>query len=188
MAKINEIEITKLLFDEGAAASTPAATNVAIYAKSDGLMYSRDDAGVETLMSVGSAQAGYSSRRILAVVANTNETLNVNSTTYLNFGCLLFYWDFDEFPATSFCITATGGSNAAGENILFQLAENASPTSPYSSGGDDLTLTNTNTQYTSGWIAINGVKTGRKLLCIAAKGSTATVDFTGRWVDIEFKY
>lgn len=46
---------TKITFDEGAAASTPAAADVVIYAKSDGLMYSKDDAGVETLMSGNTA-------------------------------------------------------------------------------------------------------------------------------------
>ena len=36
---------------EGAAAATPAAAKVAIYAKADGLVYSKDDAGTETQMS-----------------------------------------------------------------------------------------------------------------------------------------
>jgi hypothetical protein len=44
---------TKIPFQEAAAPSTPAATKVVIYAKSDGLMYSKDDAGAETLMSSG---------------------------------------------------------------------------------------------------------------------------------------
>ena len=48
-------ETTKLTFVEGAAASTPAASRTVIYAKADGLMYSKDDAGSETLMSAGSA-------------------------------------------------------------------------------------------------------------------------------------
>ena len=43
----------KIPFAEAAAPSTPAASKVVIYAKSDGLMYSKDDAGVETLMSGG---------------------------------------------------------------------------------------------------------------------------------------
>lgn len=43
----------KIPFQEAAAPSTPAATKVVIYAKSDGLMYSKDDAGTETLMSSG---------------------------------------------------------------------------------------------------------------------------------------
>jgi hypothetical protein len=46
-------ETTKLTFVEGAAAATPAGSRTVIYAKADGLMYSKDDAGVETLMSGG---------------------------------------------------------------------------------------------------------------------------------------
>jgi hypothetical protein len=44
---------TKIHFAEGAAAATPDAAEVVTYAKADGLMYSKDDAGVETLMSGG---------------------------------------------------------------------------------------------------------------------------------------
>lgn len=44
----------KVTYDEGSAPSTPAANKVVTYAKADGLMYSKDDAGVETLMSGGS--------------------------------------------------------------------------------------------------------------------------------------
>ncbi len=43
----------KIPFIEAAAPSTPAANRVVIYCKSDGLMYSKDDAGTETLMSAG---------------------------------------------------------------------------------------------------------------------------------------
>jgi len=46
---------TKIPFQEAAAPSTPASTKVVIYAKSDGLMYSKDDAGAETLMSAGAS-------------------------------------------------------------------------------------------------------------------------------------
>lgn len=48
-------ETTKIPYVEGAAAATPAANRVVTYAKADGLMYSKDDAGVETLMSSGGA-------------------------------------------------------------------------------------------------------------------------------------
>lgn len=44
---------TKIPFAEAAAPSTPASGKVVVYAKSDGLMYSKDDAGAETLMSSG---------------------------------------------------------------------------------------------------------------------------------------
>lgn len=46
-------ETTLVNFIEGAAASTPSANRVVTYAKSDGLMYSKDDAGAEKLMSAG---------------------------------------------------------------------------------------------------------------------------------------
>lgn len=46
---------TRLDFDEGAAPATPASAKVRTYAKADGLMYSKDDAGVETLMSSGAS-------------------------------------------------------------------------------------------------------------------------------------
>ncbi len=39
------------IFTEGAAPSTPAANKVAVYAKADGRMYSKDDAGVESALT-----------------------------------------------------------------------------------------------------------------------------------------
>ena len=41
------------IFAEVAAPSTPAGSKVALYAKADGLLYSKDDAGVETVVSGG---------------------------------------------------------------------------------------------------------------------------------------
>lgn len=82
MAKISEIEITKLLMDEGAAPSTPAATNVAIYAKADGLIYSKDDAGTETLMSSGSA-AGVGN--LWTMSKSASQTLTSNTLTQITF-------------------------------------------------------------------------------------------------------
>ena len=49
---------TRIDFDEGAAPATPAANDVRLYAKADGLLYSKDDAGVETLVSGGSGGGG----------------------------------------------------------------------------------------------------------------------------------
>lgn len=46
-------EASKIPFVEAAAPATPAAGRVTIYSKIDGLMYSKDDAGTETLMSSG---------------------------------------------------------------------------------------------------------------------------------------
>ena len=45
----------RAIINEAGATTTPTANNVAVYAKADGLIYSKDDAGLETLMSSGSA-------------------------------------------------------------------------------------------------------------------------------------
>jgi hypothetical protein len=57
MANSGTYNRTKVHWAEGAAAATPDAGEVVVYAKADGLMYSKDDAGAETLMSGGSAGA-----------------------------------------------------------------------------------------------------------------------------------
>jgi len=43
---------------EGTSTATPASATVAVYAKADGLVYSKDDAGAETLMSGGGGGGG----------------------------------------------------------------------------------------------------------------------------------
>lgn len=53
MAKIQDIVTPQLQFTEGVAPDTPASGVVRIYAKDDGLLYSKDDAGTETLLSSG---------------------------------------------------------------------------------------------------------------------------------------
>jgi hypothetical protein len=55
VAKLSGITTPSLTFDEGAAPSTPAANDVILYAKTDGLLYSKDDAGAETAVSGGAA-------------------------------------------------------------------------------------------------------------------------------------
>lgn len=55
MTKASDNVFPKVIVSEGAAPATPSASQVKVYAKSDGLMYSKDDAGTETLMSSGLA-------------------------------------------------------------------------------------------------------------------------------------
>jgi len=50
--------VTRIDFAEGAAPSTPAAGEVSLYAKADGKLYIKDDAGTETDLTDG-AGAGY---------------------------------------------------------------------------------------------------------------------------------
>jgi hypothetical protein len=51
MANAGTYNHTKQHFAEGAAAATPDSGEVVLYAKSDGLLYSKDDAGVESAVS-----------------------------------------------------------------------------------------------------------------------------------------
>lgn len=53
MAKIQDIDIPYLEFAEAAAPGTPASGIVRIYAKSDGSLYQKDDAGTETGLAGG---------------------------------------------------------------------------------------------------------------------------------------
>ena len=57
MTKMSEAATPKLTHTESAAPATPAAGTVVTYAKTDGLMYQKDDAGTETLMAGGSSGA-----------------------------------------------------------------------------------------------------------------------------------
>lgn len=53
MTKIRDYANESLLMAEGAAPSTPAAGTVRLYAKADGKLYSKDDAGAETSLGGG---------------------------------------------------------------------------------------------------------------------------------------
>lgn len=53
MTRIDLHQSSKLTFAESSAPSTPAAGLVYVYAKSDGLLYQKDDAGTETLVAGG---------------------------------------------------------------------------------------------------------------------------------------
>ena len=46
-----EAFVNRITIEEGGSTTTPAASDVALYAKADGLLYSKDDAGAETLVS-----------------------------------------------------------------------------------------------------------------------------------------
>jgi hypothetical protein len=57
MTKGSDNLFPRLLISEGGSTATPAANRVTVYAKSDGLLYSKDDAGTETLVSGGAGSA-----------------------------------------------------------------------------------------------------------------------------------
>lgn len=77
---------TYIDFTEGAAPSTPAASTVVIYAKSDGLMYSKDDAGTESLMSLNQTVSTWTPVLTFATPGNLSVTYAVQVGTYIKTG------------------------------------------------------------------------------------------------------
>jgi hypothetical protein len=57
VTKASDNVFSRFLVSEGGSTATPASGRVTMYAKADGLVYSKDDAGTETLVS-GGAGAG----------------------------------------------------------------------------------------------------------------------------------
>lgn len=76
----------KIPFQEASAPSTPASTKVVIYAKSDGLMYSKDDAGAETLMSSGAAAGGVATDPIWDAAGDLAVGTGANTAAKLSIG------------------------------------------------------------------------------------------------------
>ena len=70
-----------ILLGEAAAPATPAANTVAIYAKSDGKIYSKDDTGVEILMSLG-AGSGVTLDSISNAIADGTSSHSDNAITW----------------------------------------------------------------------------------------------------------
>lgn len=83
MAKIQDIDIPYLEFAEAAAPGTPASGIVRIYAKSDGSLYQKDDAGTETGLASSSAFIGCLAIRSTdqGSIANDTDTIVVFNGT-----------------------------------------------------------------------------------------------------------
>lgn len=62
--------MAQIILDEGVAPSTPATGKVSIYAKTDGLIYGKDDAGTETKLSNAA-----SSGDVVGPASSTNNSL-----------------------------------------------------------------------------------------------------------------
>jgi hypothetical protein len=79
----------KVILEEGAAPATPSSGEVKLYAKTDGLLYSKDDAGTETLVSGGAGGGSGATGNVLIAMPfgvsleDTSTTENTADRAYL---------------------------------------------------------------------------------------------------------
>ena len=111
MARLQDIDIPYLEFGEAAAPGTPASAISRLYVKSDGLFYSKDDAGVETLVSGGSGGGSVATDTIWDAAGDLAVGTGSNTAARLAIG------------ANTFVLTSNGTT--------------ASWAAPGSGGGDD---------------------------------------------------
>lgn len=80
----SENEFPEVLFAEGAAPATPATGLVKAYAKADGLLYSKDDAGAETALSGAAASAAIAAHEADATDAHDASAVSYDDTGNTN--------------------------------------------------------------------------------------------------------
>jgi hypothetical protein len=117
-------------FDEVAAPSTPASGKVVLYAKTDGLLYSKDDAGTETLVSGGAGggsiggSTGATDNRLLRADGTGGATVQNSAITVSDTGAMTgVSIDAD---GSGNVITNIGSSEIKAE-IITGLTADASP-------------------------------------------------------------
>ncbi len=139
------------IWNEESAPSTPGAATVAVYAKSDGLMYSKDDAGTETLMSSGpgggtitSATADQSADVTLSadtIADATSASISLAAGTWLVIGEMCIS---TTNGAVIYCLMAiTDGSNTK----VFESRTGVSSASPVSMSGHAVVTPGSTTTY-----------------------------------------
>lgn len=101
-------EAQKIQYAEVAAPSTPGTGKVVTYAKADGLMYSKDDAGTETLMSSGAD--GSAAHIADTTDAHDASAVSFDATGLDNTTATEVQTALEEFDSA---ITAAGGASGA---------------------------------------------------------------------------
>lgn len=128
MAKIDAVDIPKLLFTEGAAPGTPASGKVHLYAKADGLFYSKDDAGVETVVT-GGAGAGAVPTELdyteFTATVTPTATTEATANTVVTAGAETLDGS-TKILIEFFCPNARADVGAAGRDMKFWLYDGAS--------------------------------------------------------------
>lgn len=191
----SENRFPKVRMVEGAAPATPASGEIVVYAKSDGLLYWKDDAGAEYAPDTGGGAAAHIAD---ATDAHDASAVSADTTGYGNSAAADVQSVLDDFDAA---ITAAAGGAAATLPVLTDRtsAYEASDTSTvvttaayaigasliavvYSTGRGANSITQTNVTWTKRYDGNGGsqylqVWTG--VVAGGAAGTSATVAFTG---------
>lgn len=114
-------------------------------------------------------------------------TYNVNSTSYITVVRLGFNWDYAQHPFTHFRIVASANATEATRTVTMQLIQALNTAAPVHTGGNDLVVSNTPSQYDSGWRTADAPGSGLMEYTIALKGSNGTVDLSAGRIAVLLK-
>jgi len=114
-------------------------------------------------------------------------TYNVNSTSYGNRKELQLQQDLAEWTPTHFRLVLWANSSEAAQTITAQLIRGAVNTDTVHTGGNDVTISNTNQRYDSGWRTADTPGANLQEWRIALKGSNGTVDLVANVIFILLK-
>jgi hypothetical protein len=145
------------IWNEESAPSTPASATVAVYAKADGLMYSKDDAGVETLMSGGAGGGGASLLGITAYQGSGGDvTYTTTSTAFVDVDATNLAVTFTAPASGNILVrfTVPSASNSVGDGVFFNVRESTTNI------GAQLVLSTTVIASVTATVYVTGVSAG----------------------------
>lgn len=156
-------------YTEAAAPSTPPSNQVVIYAKADGLMYSKDDAGAETALGSGGSGANQSLSNLTAPTA-------VSEDLIFDTGAPAFLKTADEAGATQGLTVGTGNPSVDDVNSGDLNMATGTATGTGNSGALNLASGDTAAGGTPGAVNISGGTNGTIHASISAFGQNVTIN------------
>lgn len=123
MAKASDNVFPRFLISEGGSTATPAAGRVTVYAKADGLLYSKDDAGAET--ALGGGAGGTSLLAITAYAPGSDSNIaSTTSTTSADVSAANVVVTFTAPASGNVLVRASALVDKAGtSNVYWQIRE-----------------------------------------------------------------
>lgn len=125
---------------------------------------------------------------LVTVLRGGNASTNypVNSTTYAFDPKRAWTIPFGDVPYTHYRISVSGNSTQAGQSIIAQVSKAADHTVSIRGTNDDLTINNGGALYSSPWYLITATMDDYQELMLVLRGTNATVDLSGNFIDVHF--